>query len=518
MFNGNMREASDYESPAGSFGDIKLIEPVTVNDTGVSDYGFNLQLNYNITNNRQASLKYAFYNAKNAGFGFVEPELFNPGTPRIQILYHLQKMQTYTLKYEDKKLDFFLADHLGITGYYRNNERELENNIFVPFNIPMMPQAGININSENFTDVETLGFRLELSKAMGKHMLTYGTDFFRDNSENTDIQKTQIKGAGPPQTDISTTPQVPNAIYQSFGIFCQNYITLISRTSLILGLRYQNVNARTKQTEGLEGKPILESTDQTFVGTANLIYGVTDQLRLVLSVGRGFRSPNLIERFFNGFTPDGSSYQSPNPGLKAETSLNVDAGFKYRLKGIYLESTRFSNIIYDGIRIDPTGIKIHGLPEYKNINVDKLRVRGFEILGRLVFNSGFSFTTNFTSMKSKDLGNTQNPYGETYGSKLNFILHYTHPKSRFWMTYHLRINGKQKDVVLENNPIGPNVPDFSVHSVSGGIALFPNSQKPIRLGIIVNNLFDKLYTEFSNASFFRPAPGRHIALTCSVGF
>ena len=85
----------------------------------------------------------------------------------------------YTIRYEDKTLKSFMADHLSISGYYRNNERQLENNIFIPFNIPHLPQAGTDIHSENFTDVETFGFRFELNRALGKHMITYGTDFFQ---------------------------------------------------------------------------------------------------------------------------------------------------------------------------------------------------------------------------------------------------------------------------------------------------------------------------------------------------
>jgi hypothetical protein len=95
---------------------------------------------------------------------------------------------------------------------------------------------------------------------------------------------------------------------------------------------------------------------------------------------------------------------------------------------------------------------------------------------------------------------------------------YDHPKRLFWVGYDLRINGEQKDVLLVQNPIGDIIPGFVVHSVSAGITLFKNSSFPQHLGIIIGNLTNVLYSEFSNASFFRPAPKRHIVLTWSTRF
>jgi len=318
--------------------------------------------------------------------------------------------------------------------------------------------------------------------------------------------------------DVDNTPLLPHAAYRSMGAFIQDDISLFRRTSLILGLRYQNVNARTKETPGLEGETLVDSTDQTVVGAANLIFGVSDHLKLVLSAGRGFRSPNLIERFFNGPTPEGSGFQSRNLALKAETSFNIDAGFRYRWRNIYFESIYFNNTVYDGIRIAPTGAEINGMPEYRDINVDRLRLQGIELEGKIYFNFGLSLTANFTYIKSKDLANPEIPYVDTFSSKLNMNAHYEHPKRHFWLGYNLRINGNQKDVQLGDNPIGDIIPGFSVHSLSGGIILFKNQFFPMRLGLIIGNLTNTLYSEFSNASFFRPAPKRHIALTWSMAF
>ena len=520
MVNGNYRQSKDYIAPAGTFGGIEFTDDVTVTDTGVKDGSINFLLSYNLSKQNQVSFKYQYYHAEDAGFGLTEPELFGSSSTRIQIQYPLQKVQKYTFKYENRRLDFALADHVSFTGYHLRNKRDLEMNIFVPFNIPYLPGAGVSLLSENFTDVKTLGFRLEFNKAFKNHLITYGTDLFADNTINSDTSTTQLVGFGPPSPTVDTTPQVPNARYRSLGVFIQDDIALFSRTSLTLGLRYQNVNARTKETPGLEGEPLVDSTDQTVVGTANLTYGVTDHLRLVFSVGRGFRSPNLIERFFHGTTPEGSGFQIRNTDLKAETSLNFDIGFKYRNRNLYLETFYFNNVVRDGIRVVGTGNMNEetGMPEYQNVNVDKLRMQGVEVLGKFYLNFGLSLTANFTHFKSKDLGNPETPYVDTYSSKLNISARYEHPKKYFWLGYDLRVNGDQKDVLLEDNPIGDIIPGFTVHSVSAGVTLFKNTSFPQQLGIIIGNLTNVLYAEFSNASFFRPAPKRHIVLTWSTRF
>ncbi len=516
--SGNFRNAGDYYAPAGAFGEIELAKNVAVNDTGVKDGGMNLLVNYNFSTQSQLTFKYEYYHAEDAGFGFVEPALYNPGSARIRIQYPLQEVQKYSLKYQNRQLGFALADHLSFTAYHTGNDRELDMNIFVPFGIPGKPDAGVNIQSENFTDVKTSGFRLELNKAVKTHVFTYGFDAFQDDTGNTDTNTTCIVGFGPRVPVVDNTPLLPYATYRSIGAFIQDDMSLFKRTSLILGLRYQNVNARTKETPGLEGETLVDSTDQTVVGAANLIFGVSDHLKLVLSAGRGFRSPNLIERFFNGPTPEGSGFQSRNIALKAETSFNIDLGFRYRRRNIYFESTYFNNTVYDGIRIASTGETVNGMPEYKDINVDRLRVQGIELEGKIYFNFGLSLTANFTHIKSKDLANPEIPYVDTFSSKFNVNARYEHPDRHFWLGYNLRINGNQQDVQLGDNPIGEIIPGFTVHSLSGGITLFKDRLFPMRLGLIVGNLTNALYSEFSNASFFRPAPKRHVVLTWSMAF
>lgn len=519
QLSGTYRKAADYTAPAGTFGNITLTEDSTVRDSGVKDNSLNLFLGYRFSGQNNLSMKYEYYNAKDAGFGYINPADYAPGDPAIQILYPHQNVQKLTLNYNNRGLFFLLADGVDFTAYHLKNTRLLNMNIFVPFNIPWFKDAGMKMETSNDTDIRTSGFRLEFTKVIfNNQILKYGADFFQDSTENTDSISIEIVGFGPSLPQVNTTPEVPNASFRSAGLFIQDDISIFSRTSLILGMRYQNIKAKTKTTPGLEDVPLISSTDDTVVGAANFMHGLTDNLKVFVSVGRAFRSPNLIERFFNGPTPEGRGYQSPNTSLKAETSLNVDLGIKYRSQHFSFESSVFRNTIYDGIRVVPTGNVVFGFPEYKNVNIDKLLLKGVELQGQVSLDFGLSFLANYTHITAKDLVNPDFYYTNTFASKINFNIHYEDPQGLFWLDYLIRHNGNQKDVELVSNPIGDMIPGFTVHTLSGGITLFKRNPAPQHLGIIIGNLTNALYAEFSNASFFRPAPKRFVALTWSTGF
>jgi hypothetical protein len=73
-------------------------------------------------------------------------------------------------------------------------------------------------------------------------------------------------------------------------------------------------------------------------------------------------------------------------------------------------------------------------------------------------------------------------------------------------------------VNLGVNPIGPILPGFVVHTFRAGTILFKKSRFPQQIGLIFGNITNALYSEMSNASFFRPAPKRHIILTWGTRF
>ncbi|MDQ6829270.1 MAG: TonB-dependent receptor [Gemmatimonadota bacterium] len=516
--SGSYRQTDSYEAPAGSFGTLVLPATTKVNDTGVRDHDFSGSAGVDLTATQRLFGKVESYHANNAGFGYVDPSVLGTDQPLIAIRYPKQNVDRYTLGYRANSLGTALADRAEITTYYLRNARDLDQHVFVPFGPGTPPGAGVDVLSHNFTDIATFGARAEATKILfGRHLLTYGADAFRDRSNNSDSSTTVVLGFGPPRPRNDLISKVPNATYRSAGVFAQTDLQLAEPLHIILGGRVQDVRADTRATAGQTG-PLLSSRETPVVGTASAVYRATEYLNLIASVGRGFRSPNLVERFFNGATPEGSGYQKANPNLSPETSLNVDLGARVQAGPVAAEAFVFRNDLHNGIAIAPTADSVNRLPAFQNVNVAKLRFSGGEAQLSLQLPLGFSTSANYSRLTSKDVLNPNNPVGDTYSNKIAGELAYRLPTGRFWAAYGIRHNGEQKDVLAGSTPLGPVIPSFTVHSIRAGGTLFEHAGTRHSLTLAIDNLTNTLYSEFSNASFFRPEAGRNVIVTYGLGF
>jgi outer membrane receptor protein involved in Fe transport len=521
---GTYRSTDPYDAPGGKYGDITLDGSTTVNDTGVQDDTITARLGYLPSDGHEVFLKFERYQANQTGFGYVDPAEYDPGAPTIRLYYPFQDVDKVVAGYRGKNLDLSWADSVDGTLYWRDNDREFNQDIFIPFG----PNSGLQLRSSNPTNVQTLGLRAEANKLVGsKQVLTYGFDWFEDDAEGSNVLSAQIIPFEPEPT-IDTTPNVPNATYTSWGAFFQDQVRFTNRFSTIFGLRYQDNTSETEETEGLPPDVAgVKGSDETAVWAVNLSYDATEHVKVVGTVGRAFRSPNIIERFFGGPTPEGGGFQIPNPDLKAETSINYDIGLKYRRRNVHFEIAAFQNTIDNGIRIAPVldqdGNQVidpdTGLPVFQNVNVDELEYTGIETVLDWAFARGFSLGFNYTYLDAEDVRDPDDPIADSYSDKVNLRLRYDDPGGRFWAEYHFRRNGDQDDVDLGlDNPIGDQFPAFNVHALRGGVTLFRDQTMTHRLGLAVENLTDELYAEFSNASFFRPEPERNFIVTYRLDF
>jgi outer membrane receptor protein involved in Fe transport len=517
------RDANPFSAPEGSFGNITLANDVRVQDSGVQDESFDLRLGYRFSDDHRVFVKGERYAADEAGFGWVDPEEFNPGGARTQILYPRQRFNKLTFGYGGQELGTALADRLDFTGYVQSNERTFGFDLFTSFGPMGPPGAGIAIETVNYTDLDTYGFRLEAKKLAAQGvLLTYGVDLFRDDAVNADTATTTLLGFGPPQEETSTSPTLPDATYRSIGAFLQGELELGGRATLILGGRVQDIKAESRSTSGLEDLEPDTKDDRSVVGAANLVFDVTDDLSLITSVGRAFRAPNLIEWLFEGPTPEGNGFQVRNPDLRAETSVNYDVGARFVNDRVFLEGFYFRNTVNDGIRIEKVeGLTVGELDAYRNVNVDELLFQGVELAGDVFLPQGFSVGGNHTWMDTENKSSSNRPIGESFSSKVTGRLRYREPGGRFWAEYAVRRNGDRKDDFLlqepgeEPPPVGEILPGFTTMDLRGGVTLFrTRNGQTARLTAAVTNLTNELYAEFSNASFFRPEPRR--ALTVSL--
>jgi hemoglobin/transferrin/lactoferrin receptor protein len=540
------RDGDDYDAAAGSFGDITLEEDTPVIDTGLEDDSFWGYFGYRLSEKHLFSLRLNRYRADQTGFGFVDPVLLGAGDDfRIRILYPFQDFDRYTLGYFGSALETKALDSIDAQVYFQSNERQLANDILINIGpiFPGAPDSSVEIDTVNFTDLDTVGARIEAIKVLGgeRHVLTYGAEYFEDDSFNTDSSATTttLRFPGPPfeVVDVQTDDlaNAPNATNRSFGIFVQDEVVAGERLSLTLGARYTNVKTKAEFTPGWDTSN-LDFSDDSVVGAVNLLYRVTDNLHLVGSLASAFRAPNIIERLFNGPTPEGSGFQILNPFLTSEESTSFDIGLKYRRRNAFFEAVYFDNNIEDGIIQDfLSREEIDALPQelqdeieasgavfvVQQRNIDQLTFDGLEVALGYRAGYGLSVGGNYTHITSERTGQSAAPVENHFSDKFNAYVRYDRPGGRFWVEYRLRHNGDEDARIDPEEPlpaIGDTLPSFTIHTLSGGVVLFERGAQVHSLTVAAQNFSDELYAEFSNATFFRPEPRRNLVVAYHLRF
>lgn len=543
----SIRRADDYEVPSGSFGAIDLPEDTRVLDTGVDDSNFWGSIGWSPNDRNLLRLRINRYDADETGFGYLPGEEYGVTEEvRIRILYPEQQFDRYTLSWNGNSDRNPIADSTSVQGYYQRNKRSLNNDIRIDIGplAPGFPRSFVLAKTFNRTLLSTTGFRADAVKifAGGKHTVTYGAEGYRDRSLNSDfsITETHLRFAGPPfervQVSTSNRPNAPNATNTSSGVFVQDELLPLPRLRVTAGLRFSKVETRATATDrwNIEG---LDFEDSNTVGALTATYQITDELNALVSYGTAFRAPNIIERLFNGPTPEGNGFQILNPDLVSERSRNWDVGMKYRRANAFMELVAFRNTVSSGIVQDfLSPAEVATLPAdvqaairasgarfvVQQVNADRLRYEGLELALGYHMDFGLTLGGNFTYIDATRLGATTIlPPDDVYRNKAFAYARYRPASARWWVEYDVRHHGSSKANVDPDEPlppVGATLPSFTVHNLGGGARLFEAAGLTHEATLWVDNLSNALYAEFANASFFRPEPGRSVRVVYRMLF
>jgi outer membrane receptor protein involved in Fe transport len=542
---GSYHDSSDYEAPAGRFGDIRLADATKVSDSGVTDDSFRAALAARLGDGQSLRLRGQRYRAGQAGFGFVDPAAYHADEGvDIRILYPYQDFDRWTLGYEGSALGLALADTLDAKLYWQANGRQLVNEIAIDIGplAPGFPSSEVLVHSLNTTDLDTWGLRLEAIRALGTaHLLTWGVETYRDESHNTDFSTTTtvLRFPFPPfeVRDVSTdaVANAPDARNSSRGVFVQDEWSALDRLRVTAGLRWQEVSTEASATPGWETAG-LDFSDDQLVGALTATWQITESLNALASYGTAFRAPNIIERLFNGATPEGNGFQILNPDLRSETSGNWDLGLKYRRRDAFLELVAFRNEIEDGIVqyfLSPE--EIAALPAevraeilasrarfvVQQRNIERLRYQGIELAVGYRAPFGLTVGGNVSFIDAERVNAANPPPGGNYGEKYVAYLRYEPESGRWWAEYRARHHAAADANLAPDEPVPPvgtELPAFTVHALAAGVRLLERAGVAHDLQVTVENLSDELYAEFSNATFFRPEPGRNVKASYRVSF
>ncbi|HET6616372.1 MAG TPA: TonB-dependent receptor [Gemmatimonadota bacterium] len=503
VVRGSARDADDYSSPLGD-----------IAHSGAVTRSVAADLEWRTAANQALTLEWTTFQGEDIGV---------PGSGGVFTGFYPETDRTkISLGYEARELAPWLT-RLDARIYGQEQEETFATVLDLP-PIPAGPfDLLIDTTTERFGDVRTTGIDVQAgSPIRDHHFLTYGADLYRDDVDERRQEESVLvfepRSPGPPghtETEIDDTPTTPESSYRGLGLYLQDEVSA-GRWTLIPGVRFDRFDIEAEEIEREEGTiPAEDRAESALSGSFAALYRAADWLHLTGSVGRAFRTPNIIERFFFGPGSQGG-LSVPNPDLENETSLNVDIGFKARASGFRAEATYFHNRIDDFITFVPGTFmgesEFGGQPITTVGNVGEARIRGLEAEvehrsplfgGSRVAMAAFSWNDGDNLVEDEPL--FVPPH------KLALGLGWTDGAGRVSGFVTGRFVDGQSEVPEGFDPTS----GFAVFDLHAAVDLSSLTGQPVVLRAGVENLLDRAFAEPYGSAL---APGRNLVLSLEAGF
>lgn len=394
-----------------------------------------------------------------------------------------------------------------------------------------------NTNRPNFKKVEaespvnatTYGGKVELGiKPSPKSVIYTGVDLravHKDGYRNRLVKIMNGNPVTPPKLFKDLIWQ--NSHYYDGGVFAEGTFYLDDNFDVTAGVRMDFVSSNALDTEAdfeaLYGTDI-KTTNTNISMTTTLRYTTEKNGLIMLALGRGQRSANLLERYINHFTIGMDAYEYVgNPNLIPEINNQADIVVKDNIGPFSLSA----NIFYSYLQHYITAIVDEDIPRKfqpnlepkfakRYINIDEAWQYGFnagidyKIINPLHFYAGIYYT------RAQNVDFNE-PLPEI--TPLTGLFSLSFEKEKYYLKWHGRIVAKQDKVSTSFDET--ESPGFQVWDFTAGYT----PVKLLTLTFSVRNIFNANYYEhlsrpYKNLSeenmFYEP--GRQLKLGLTMSF
>ncbi len=346
------------------------------------------------------------------------------------------------------------------------------------------------------TDSTEYGAQLSFRKTLPVPLrLEAGADLFGRASADAVNRETTLDAAGAAVKSFEEIPYARGA-RRDGGIFVSADYSGLRNVDVIAGARYDavtmgaNVAGATERTEthNTAATGFLAASWQPVAG-----------LTAFGNVSRAYRVPSLGERFYTGIS--GRGYIIGVPGLRPETSLNVDGGLRWAgrraFAGVYAFRYRIDDMI-ERYRPRPA--------DYTYGNIERGVLDGIELEAEVFPRPGWKAFATLTAVRGRS---------EVTGEPLNDV-----PPllgvvgSRVWLG-RTGLEAAVTAFAAKDNP-GPSevrIPGGATLSLRADYAITPR----VRAYLNLVNLFDRSYLARPDPEAMEE-PGRSVRLGVSYGF
>ncbi len=447
--------------------------------------------------NHEIVLSYKNSQGRDVNFPALPMDERSDRTHLYSATYHYKNIKT-KLQTVDAKI------------YYSDVNHEMDNK-WRPFSDTLVAVSAIEaLNRGGRID---FGFKLE------KSVLHLGFDFENIRKDGQRTKSLIIQ----PNLPVKKEDLWSNASIKNAGFFGEYKLQQNTFLDWVIAGRFDMNKATSNPMilNNMMGAEIYrnDTVDSNFINislSAGLSYQITSKLSVDFALGRGVRSPDMVERFIILLPVGYDNYDYlGNPDLKPENNHQADLTFKYscnrsgnfRINGFYSFITNYIS----GIKLPPSQL----MPQSKGVlgvkqfqNIDKAQMYGFEFLWispmrfNWVINLSAAYTAGINPEAIKYVYENgevvdkeivkNDPLPEIPPFETNLRLKYKFSNGRFVPQFHLRIVANQKHISEaydEQETSGFAIAGFNMNyrfnkilSVAGG----------------VNNIFNKNYYEHLN--------------------
>ena len=227
-------------------------------------------------------------------------------------------------------------------------------------------------------DVYTTGLWVQFDKQWGRTRFMYGVDYYGDDVTSYNVE---YNANGTIRRVHSQGPVADDATYDLTGAFVQAIVQVVPRLEATLAGRYTWAAVDANKVEDPVTFATYSISDDwtNFSGSFRLSFlPIADgPWNLYAGVSQAFRAPNLSD-LTRLDTARSGELETPSPGLKPETYVSWEAGFKYQGERLGVQAAYFNTDGNDVIIRTPTGRTIAGQREVTKTNAAESNVNGIE--------------------------------------------------------------------------------------------------------------------------------------------
>jgi len=528
--SGMQRNASDINTPRG------ILENSQFQDNSIT-----LDAGLKPADGHRLDVQYHRFSARDVGIPGGAPF---PGPATAS--YPREKRTLYSVNYEMRDLLPALSK-FSVKYYHQYILRDVEMHPNIPArrvgNFRITPRK-ITPQGKHYTDGLKLTTDWELK---GSHQLTAGVDLWQrrlSTERQKYINREVLDQQGNPLDTIRIVRgevPIPDSRFASGGVFFQDQLTMLDGDlKVTLGGRYDLVQVHNERALDpryviIDGEKNPTPPDQrvtfeeqtiynrSWSADLGLLYALTENTDLTLTMGRSFRAPSIEERY--KYIDLGSMVRIGDPGLSPEKGYNLDGGIRFWFPGFNLRLNGFVNRFNDLIVEEPgeyvytynTGAQAgtqDTLPALINSNVDQALLYGADmtfdihVMRNLVGHATVSF------VRGRDIRNETNlplipPLNGRAGLKYHFPGVLTLDLYSDWAA--------RQNKVAEGETKTPGYAIVSLSAYSKPINL---NFARLRLSGGVENIFNKAHQNHlsTNRGVIQTEPGRDVFIKMQLRF